>query len=478
MSIKINYNIFSTLVQRNLTNIGRDLEQSFERLSTGERINRSADDPSGLALSERLRYEIQGLQQNEQNVNGAFSMLGTAESYLDNMVDMLQRMRELAVQAGSETLGPTHRAAIQDEIDQLTSEVERIASSGKYNEYNLFDGTLQNLAVQVGTDSLQTVLVSLDDYRTGALGARAEKISDQSVSSTAITAGTLLINGEEAPDSISDGVSVVNANASALAKAQAINRIESQTGVHADAQATTFNATGSLQAVTLDGITNVLYVNGVNIQPVDVAAGDANGTLVQAINGKTAQTGVTASVDGSGKLQLIAADGRNIKIVTEGSIGDELGFQGTDGDVDLTLTAKVTLSASKPFVLNDAGGVLGMTVALQQVNADPSTAIGNMTVADADAASRMLRSLDTAIDQINKGRSSLGALNNRLEGVVDSLAQRIENLSASDSRIRDTDFAFETARLTQSQILQDAAIAMLTQANIAPQRALELIREL
>lgn len=477
MPIKINQNIFSLIVQRNLSQASKRLEDSYEQLSSGQRINRASDDPSGLAASEQIRYEISGLRQSQQNVNGSFSLLGAAESQLNSMVDMLQRARELCVEGANDTLNATDRQSIQYELNELLGEINRVASTAKLNDQYLLNGQLRNVRIQTGTKSGDIIPVTLDDYRTASLGSQACKFSDRPVSGAALTAGAVLINGQSVPASKDDGVSTVLPAASAIAKAKAINDIETRTGVHADVQPTQVTGTSPVQPLTLNGTTNVLRINGVSINPVTIQPGDAGRTLIQAINTQTGVTGVTARLSATGTLELTAQDGRNIEIVTQGGIADELGLRTGNGDVNMVAMANLKLTSTHAFTLSDAGGLLGMNAAMQQVAVDPATALQHISVNDAAAATAAIKSIDAALTQVSDARSTLGSLHTRLETLGDTLAQRLEDLSSADSRIRDTDYALESTRLTQSQILQEAATAMLAQANITPRKALELLRQ-
>lgn len=477
MSIKINHNILSILVQRNMDRTSTMCEQSSARLSSGERINTAADDPAGLAMSEGVRYEIQGLRQNQKNVTGAVGLLGTAESDLDSMVDLAQRARELAVQAGSDTLNANDRKTIQTELSQILDEMNHTASTSKYNDQSLLNGQLQGVTIQTGTSKSDSFTVSLPDFHPAALGAWAAKSSDLPVSQTALAAGDVQINGIQVPASKGDSVSTAAAAASAIAKATAINSVESSTGVHATAQAAKLAGSAAVQGpLSLDGTTQTLKINGVSISPVKLAAGEGGATLVSQINFKSATTGVTAALDSSGKLTLSAADGRNIEVVTQGGVGGALGLAAAGADVNTVASGTVRLTSNQTFSIGDPNGSLGMAAASQQVNPDPATALQSLDVGTTDGAAKALQSLDAALAQLSRGRSTIGALNNRLDQLNNSLASRIENLTKTDSSIRDTDFAYESARLTQSQILQQAGLAILTQANVAPKRALELLQ--
>jgi flagellin len=475
--LKINQNIFSLITQRNLEKANQKYQKSMDRVSSGERLTRAADDPAAMATSEALRFEIKGLQQNQLNLSGASSLLGTAESQLDNMTTLLQRARELTVEAGNDTLNADNRNSIQTELNEILDELNRIATTAKYGDRYLLNGQLQKTKIQIGTASTETMTITLGDYRTNVLGAWASLTPANPVTTAALNAGDVTINGIAVPASASDNLSSFSPGASAYAKAQAINSIESQTSVHAKIVPASVTASAAVQPVVLDGITNSLIINGVNIGALSVSTNDSNAALVDRINLYTNQTGVTAGIDNAGKLSLSASDGRNFTVKTTGNIGDELGLTPTNGDVNLNLTGSVTLTSVKPFSITDSTGALGLSTAPQQVNVDTTKALANLSVTDTNAVAATLNSIDAALSQINDGRSQIGAVSNRLEGLSELLSSRIEDLSSSDSKLRDTDFAVETARLTQADILQQAAVAMLAQANVTPRKALELLQQ-
>lgn len=475
MSLRINTNIFSMIVSRNLEKSTAALEQSYERLSSGYAINKASDDPSGLATSELLRYESSGLTQAQQNVSTAFSMVGTSESYLDNISELLNQARELLVEAGNETLSAANRSAIQDELDQINEQIQQVASTSQYNDLNLLDGSLTGVSIQTGTSSTSTISFSLPDFQIATLGSIASLSGSVPVSNTVLNDGDVTINGVSVGATSSDGVSTAYADASALAKAEAINAIEAQTGVHAEAEAAVVTGVGSISAVSIDGSTNSLTINGVSIGPVSVSADDSSGALVDAINAQTNSTGVTASLDDSGQLVLESEDGRNIEVVTTGNLGATLGLTAS-GDINEVAFGSLTLTSVEDFTLNDTAGDLGFGAGAMSVAIDTSTSIASISAATAEDAMAALDSIDAALAQVSESRSKAGAVYNRLETLIDSLATQIENISTADSVIRDADVALETARYTQAEILQEAAIAMLTQANTIQRTALELLQ--
>lgn len=488
MALVVNSNIASLNAQRNLTRSGNALNKSLERLSSGLRINRAGDDAAGLAISEGLRSQIRGLNQAVRNSNDGLSLIGTAESAIGAYTDMLQRIRELSVQAANDTNSAANRAALQEEADQLLQEMSRIATTVEFNGTKLLDGTFIAKQLQVGANVNQTIAINTGNLRTEAIGSVA--ITTGGPVLGALTSGELLINGVDVGSTSNDGISFANQNASAIAVASAINAISGDTGVRAIAQpAVVTGSISAIQAIALDGSSDSLTINGINIGAVVVQAGDLDGALRDKINLVTNVTGVTASTNGSNQLVLTAADGRNITVETAGGDGVDLGVgeafgliaDGGAGDVEENLTVAVTtaggvkLTADSAFSISgSATGDAGFTTTAVAI--DTTTAINTLSISTVAGANSAIETLDAALLQVNAIRSGLGAITNRLDITIQSLQTISENLSASDSRIRDTDFALETANLTRAQILQQAGISILAQANATTQAAVQLLQ--
>jgi flagellin len=481
MGLRINLNIASLIAQQNLRRINKRLDTAFQQVSSGERINSAGDDPAGLAVSQLLRSQVRSLDQAVRNSGDGQSVIDTAESALGNLTDMVQRIRELAIQAANDSNGTENRVAMQTEIDQLIEEFNRIGNTLQFNGKNLLDGSFVNQRIQTGIAPGDYLPVSIGDMRANVLGQQAIVTGLDPVSSTAIAGGgDLIINGIEVGASDADGVSFVAADASAIAKAAAINRVASRSGVSATVEASVHEATGaSVGPVTLDGTASALFINGVNIGPVTVEAGDATGALRDAINTHSGETGVTASLGASGELVLTAEDGRNFQITTAGSVADDLGLAVADGDLTAQIVSgRIRLTSSQ--TINLAGtdiGLIGFTGAQTLTVVDPSTALASISVTTGEDAENAISTADAALAQLNRVRASLGAISNRLEEGQQHAQAAAENLRASDSRIRDTDFAEATARMTQQQILQQAATAILAQANLLPSMALQLLQK-
>ncbi|MCX7045128.1 MAG: flagellin [Candidatus Sumerlaeota bacterium] len=474
MGIRVNYNSATLTILRNLDQTSKSLDKSMARLSSGDRITDAGDDPAGLAASQSIRGEIRGIRQNVRNVNDGVSVASTIESSLADITNDLQRIRELALSSGSVAMTDEERRYNNAEVAQLLDEISRIASTTQFNGRSLLDGSYANARIQTGVASGQYISLTIPDMRTNTLGAIAKVTGTQAVSTTAIAGtGDLLINNVSVPASVADGVSSVNASASAIAKAKAINSISGQTGVTATAEKNVLTGVAPVGAVTLNGVTTSLTINGVNLGTVVVSANDATGNLVASINAATQRTGVTASLGPGNELILTAADGRNIDIQGTGGAAAALGLTG--GAAGVTQMGKVTLSSNKTIAAGGTLGLIGFTGGQSSTAPDDAWAMSNVSVATADSAQKTLESVDAALKSILETRTQVGALQNRLTDTVNGLSNMIENLTATDSHIRDTDFALEAAQMTRDQILQNAATAILAQANALPHSVLDML---
>jgi flagellin len=474
MAQVINTNISSLTAQRNLTRSQDALGTSLQRLSSGLRINSAKDDAAGLAISERFTTQIRGMNQAIRNANDGISLAQTAEGAMGELTNNLQRVRELAVQSANATNSSSDRVALQNEVTQLVEEIDRVAQQTKFNGVTLLDGTFSNQSFQIGADAGQTITMnSISNVRANALGASyAASVTSGAVTGTALSSGDLIINGVTIGASSSDGVSSSAANASAKAKAAAINAA-SGTNVTATANATSVTgvAATAFTAITAGDLT----VNGVSVGAIGID-GDATAratSIINAINGVSGATGVTASNATATTVTLTAADGRNITIGQAGTASaGETGLTSatTTGTISLssTSTTGITIAGATPA---NAGLSAGTTAASQT-----GTAVSNLDISTIAGANAALSSIDSALATVNTARAQLGAFQNRFSSVVASLQTNTENLSASRSRIQDADFASETASLTRGQILQQAGIAILAQANAAPQSVLSLLR--
>ena len=322
MGIIVNTNVASITAQRNLSKSSNALQKSLQRLSSGLRINSAGDDAAGLAIATSLQSQIRGLTQATRNANDGLSVAGTAEGAMGTITDILQRVRELAVQSANDINSGTNRQAIQDEIDAQVAEITRLGNTTEFNGQLLLNGSFSNKNIQIGAMSSQSIAISLSDFRGSSLGKIATTTSTNAVDTTALAAGNITINGVSVGASTGlDTLSTTSPDGSAIAKAAAINAVTAQTGVTAKVLATTSaGQVGAATAVPASANTLVgdtLTINGTQIFGGTIFAiqqNDADGVITSKINAKSNLTGVTASVSG-GAIVFSAADGRNINVV-------------------------------------------------------------------------------------------------------------------------------------------------------------------
>lgn len=483
----INSNISSLNAQRHLNTSQNALATSLQRLSSGLRLNSAKDDAAGLAISERMTAQVRGLNQAARNANDGISLAQTAEGALASVTENLQRIRELAVQSANATNSGTDRAALNNEATQLIAEIDRVATQTQFNGVNLLDGTFTAQSFQVGANANQTISISsIASSRSAALGvgsgsSYSGSVQTGTVTSTALSAGAISINGYNVGASSSDGVSYSYATGSAIAKAAAINAISGSSNVTATVVANSLTGGAITSSAIAGDATDYIRVNGVTLGSVASVTDDTAGDIIKGsqlaarINEVTSQTGVTAAYNTtSGVVTLTAADGRNITI--------EAGGTGTSsGLTAATTVADVTLNTTSSAGITVAGSAAGLTAMGLSAGTTAATAtvgagVSSLDLTTAAGAQSAIAIIDAALSTVNSSRASLGAIQNRFSTTVTNLQTTAENVSAARGRIRDADFAAETAELTRAQILQQAGTAMLAQANALPQNVLTLLR--
>ena len=478
MALSVTTNIASINAQRNLAGSTEKLNKSLERLSTGLRINRAGDDAAGLAISEGLRSQIRGLNQAVRNANDGLSMISTAESAINTYTNIVQRIRELAIQSANDTNSPANRAALNQEVQEQLKELERIASTIDFNGTKLLDGSFTTKQLQVGARAHQTIEISMGNLLPKEIGQVTKEVGNAVSLGGALADGDITLNGVSIAGYASDGVSFHDDTFSAIAIANAINDSTASHNVTASVGAAVYETGQAVAGGSITVASEQLHINGIDIFDGDItiSANDADGALVDAINAKRNQTGVLASMNGN-NLVLTAEDGRNIRVTTTGSIGDELGFNASDGAADVEQGGTITLNSPDDIILGEANsGAAKAGFSAQTYTKDPNLALNMISITTVEGANLAIEQVDNALEQINAVRGSLGAFINRLENTINNLQAVSENLQASDSRIRDADFASETAELTKNQILQQAGISILSQANTTTQAALQLLQ--
>ncbi|QTX20912.1 flagellin [Comamonas aquatica] len=391
MGMSINTNVVSINAQRNLGLSGGSLSTSMQRLSSGLRVNSAKDDAAGLAIAERMNTQVKGLAVASRNANDGISLAQTAEGALGKVGDMLQRMRELAVQSGNATNSKTDREALQAELKQLRDEVDRVAKTTSFNGSKLLDGSFTGAVFQVGANSGDNITVgALANTKVDQLGKAnyAEAgIASPSIAGTMMTGATPITVTITGADGASAAATIANSS--------------------------------------------------------DATDKEALGKVLQAINSKTADTGVTAFLeDGAVKFRGTIKDG------------------GTYQAINVALSGGTSAS-------------LGTLTGTTQKN---TVGIHDVDIGTQKGAWDALQKIDSAINKVNTARGELGAIQTRFEKTVENIDIQNENLTAARGRVVDADFAQETANLSRTQILQQAGTAMVAQANQLPQQVLSLLR--
>jgi len=456
--MRINHNIASLNTYRQLSVNSVNSSKSLEKLSSGLRINRAGDDAAGLAISEKMRGQIRGLDQASRNAQDGISMIQTAEGALNETHSILQRMRELAVQAATDTNTNADRANIQSEIDQLTTEITRISTDTEFNTKKLLNGDMGKTFSVTSNNfvsSLQNVKITGSDITSGSYTITATAAGTDTVKVTSVTAQTT-------PDFVFGDIVV----AAGTKFGDYILNVSNYNGVAKTANfelvagdGTTFTITGAstVADLTLGGITFNFDTHGPN----------QNGSI------KFTLSNTNIDFDLSGAKTVTAAPIASYK----GETIDLGGFQfearwgaATNGN---TLVLNVTDKAVK-FQIG-ANANQNTTLAINDMSA-VALGVDSLVVTNQTGANAAITTIDAAITAVSSERSKLGALQNRLEHTINNLGTSAENLTASESRIRDVDMAKEMMEFTKNNILSQAAQAMLAQANTQPQGVLQLLR--
>ena len=498
MGLVVNTNISSMNAQRSLDASGVQMSRAMQRLSSGSRINNGSDDAAGLAIATRLNAQVRGVNQAMRNANDGMAMLQTAEGGLGEVTNIITRIKELAVQSANGSNSSTDRTSIDAEVQALVSEVTRIAVQTKFGNTLLLDGSF-NGVFQVGTDAGQTVSQSISNFKASALtgsvasqtvtlNADIDAVGAALTAFAGLTSSGLLLSGPKgiaftrATAAGDDTSSSMENSQSAIAAAKVINEATTTTGISATVNAATKTVTGVFgNAINVDSsdANHTIKINGQTLT-VNVTGTAATGRnqVVTAINSQI--TGVTAAAGAAnGDIVLTAADGRNISVVAAGTANNTVGkevFGFTTAVAAETVLARGTVTLQ-------AGGNLtstftnGTQVSGAGAATAAATALSSLSVTSVANANTTMFVADAILDTISTARGNLGAAQNRLASTVANLGVVAEKVSDAKSRILDADFAAETSALTKAEILQQAGISILAQANARPQAVLALLRQ-
>ena len=488
MSSTINTNLNSLTAQRNLGANQASLSTAIQRLSSGLRINSAKDDAAGLAISDRFSSQIRGLNQAVRNANDGISLAQTAEGALKASSDILQRVRELAVQSANATNSASDRQALQSEVGQLIAELDRISQTTEFNGTRLLDGSFGTQQFQVGANANQTIIAATANVRATAYGNNQVQAAGgvatlAAFGSNSTTAGSVAING-----ALGSATVTIAANSTAKANSDLINAQKSSTGVSATARtdvSLAFSATGNYSLTlrsdnaTAQSITFAVSATGTS---------DGLSAAVSAINDQSSKTGVTAALNAAGTAVVLTnatgndisvadsavANAGNVSVIKLDSAGANVA-----GTALLTADTTAETATAVGYITLDSEKSFATDVTTSNVFADVGSTLVKVSELDVTTfakASNALKTADSALAFISGARAKLGALQSRFETTIANLQVTSENLSASRSRIVDADFAQETANLSRAQILQQAGTAMVAQANQLPQGVLALLR--
>ena len=498
MSMVINTNTASLVAQAAQANTNKAMDTAMERLSTGKRINTAADDAAGLAISTRMESQIKGIQMAMKNAGDAQSLIDTTEGAHDEITNILQRMRELAVQSANDTNVSADRTSLNAEIAQLTAEIDRIGTQTTWNGMSVLDGTFTSKQFQIGADAGQNISLSVDSVKAGSIGNYTLDGDAHAV------AATNTIDGENLSVSGYLGAATIAVAAGASAKdvAATVNANTGSTGVTASAV-----TKAKLSALSVaESVAFTLTGDAAATISVTVASTSHLGEIKDAINAKAGVTGITAAFgDDTSEVVLTHLGGKDIVIAsfdtTTNTTTLELEALDKNG-ADLSTADSTTLAEDGTTSGDGTGGTVVGQLSLSSiksftVSGDDATAedgffhtingtttggtaslssISSVDISTVSGANNAIRAIDGALNKINAARGDLGAVSNRLDNTISNLSNIKVNVEASQSRIQDADFAAETSNLTKSQILSQAATAMLAQANASKQSVLSLLQ--
>jgi flagellin len=480
MALSVNTNVASINAQRNLSKSSDALGTSMQRLSSGMKINSAKDDAAGLQIANRLSSQINGLGVAQRNANDGISMSQTAEGAMTESSNILQRMRDLALQSANGSNDADARAALQKEVGALQQELTRIAETTKFGGTSLLDGSFGTKQFQVGSNANETINVSLRDVSADAIGANEIKgagSAGDTVSLGVVQTVALAANMDTSADTLSiNGTDVVvAADTGAATIADTIN--SSGAGVVAEAKLET----------TIAGIkpgsssTIEIKKGGDAIDSYDL--GDYGGDMARLANDMQADgydaiydedaasiTFKATNVDG---IDVTGAGDTSAFTIGGQAVASTAGSLSVSSELNLSSADKIGISGTTANQLFGTGAAaIASTGGSSALTSVESVDISGATSAGAQDA---IKAIDAALAQIDAQRADLGAVQNRFGFTIANLSNVSENVSASKSRIQDTDYAAETAKLTKNQIMQQAGTTILAQSNQLPQAALSLL---
>jgi flagellin len=514
MAISVITNTSSLNAQRNLSKSGAGLQQSMERLSSGMRINSAKDDAAGLQIANRLTSQINGLGVAQRNANDGISMAQTAEGSLQTSTDILQRMRELALQSANGSNSTDDRDAMQTEVVALQDELTRISETTSFGGQQLLDGSFGTKNFQIGSNANETISFTLTSTAAADIGSNDTAVTgaisfssfggamDTTAGTTGLTGDSLDVaaNGKTTTLALTDDMSAGDL-------ATSLNSVQGLSGVTASTEAliniTAMGDTADTLTLSIDG-------NDIGAYTFDGASTAQDETdLAAMINSDTnmVDAGISATVNANNDISIVKADGSELSIevtditsstanattvtieaadsagaaagspqtATATNTSSTLAAQFLTGTVDFSEATVEGDTASLSITATTGNTTVGVASSSLAMGDEVFSAIANVDLSTESGSQSAIGIIDGALAAIDSQRADLGAVQNRFGHTISNLSNIQENVSSSRSRIQDTDFAVETAQMTKNQILQQAGTSILAQANQLPQAALSLI---
>lgn len=483
--MKINRNMSAVVANRQLLRTENKLSLSMGRLSSGYKINKAGDNPAGMAISSKMKAQIDGLNQAEANSDDGQSVLRIADGALNEVSNMLQRIRELSVQAANGTNSYSDRQSIQDEIDQLTQEVDRISTDTEYNKKTLLDGSTNTRVYVSGTqtadgtkfarsatriDFSEEVLPGDYTVEVKTPAKQAEYQLDLSglINDPDFEGGTISVNGVGIE--YKKGMSADDVYNQMISVADEIGCKFEKDPNKAGVYNITADNKGSKETLTIGMSKEMAQKTGLSkAQGVVQNADDESYKLVA--------SGTDAEIelkDGFGSTVITNVEGNRVKITDKGGFSMDflLSDDVQNGD---TLTFDVTDVGAMTIQIG-ANQYQNMDVHIPEVSSE-SLYLDTVNVAVNGGADKAISTMDAAIAKLSAVRSGIGAYTNRLEYASSSLAETQEDMTTAYSGLMDTDMASEMTEYTQQNILEQAAVSVLSQANDIPQQVLSLLQK-
>ncbi len=463
--MKVNYNMSAMVTNNQLMRTENGLTKVMERLSSGLKLNHAKDDPAGMAISNKMKLQIDGLDQASRNASDGTSVLQTADGALDGVTNLLQRMRELSVQAATDTNSLAERRAIQDEIDSLVEEVDRISQDTEFNTKALLNGTLdvRVYAKNVSRVTTSTYVepgmydITVEEAATkGNITADAGTFTDMAAEIG--TAGWIKINNHKISVEATDTYEQVYEK---LREGAEIGEAEADITEDGELSITAYEY-GTAAKVKLE-MSSPEFATALGFdetEPPEVEGTDAQITLE---NGFEATT--TVSADGN-RIAITDKNGFEIQFM----VNEGFPEAGEDGSVQFEVT-----EIGSMYLQIGANEHQTMEVRIPRLDSE-TLYLDKIDVTTVNGANKALDEFDRALSRVLSVRSSIGACENRLDYAVGSLDETSENVTAALSRIQDADMAEEMTNFTQYNVLEQAAISVLTQANELPQQTLQLLQ--